>query len=138
MNTIRILDVFSCWKVLCVVYRNAATASAENEIKIIPYSEDTAKYLCERLGAIADIRDLKNRGISWVDESEFYENGIKIQVKLEDEEVKSIDQFCCKHEVTSEKLVYGVSCFLCNPANGELVLCWLKDTFGDTQTKSDT
>lgn len=134
MNTIRILDVVSCWKVLCVVYRNAATASAANEVKIIPYSEDNTKCLCECLGATTDIRDLKSRGVPWVDESEFYENGVELQIEFSDEEVKSIEQFCCKHEVTSEKLFYGISCFLCNPANRGLVLGWFQDVLKNTET----
>jgi len=136
VDAVQIIHLICWWDVLCVVYRD--TASTENEVKILEDEEKYAMYLTGCIGTAVAISELIANDVPWVDESKFFGTGVEVKIELDDENANRFQEFCRKYEIAQQRFLYGVSCFLCNPAHKGLAIHWIEEAFrGMLQSNSE-
>lgn len=128
MNKIKIIAAYPVWHILLVVYQ--AEASEERQVKALLRNGGADAYLEKHLGQEVSIEDMNKAGsgIVWVEERPFYEKGAMLNVHLNKETLQQRTRWCGHNSLTCEKLLYPVSCFLCNPTHQKIKIQWLRET----------
>ena len=116
-------------RLLSIIYEK--DGAHERHIKFLRSTHQLDAYLLNHLQTWVSVSALNAIGAEWVDEEPFFEIGVEVPVEVDD----CFTRFCAQNGITVFEYLYGLSCYLCNPANYESVMAFLNETM--LQIKAD-
>ena len=120
---IHYMSVF-CGYFILVVYDTAS--DPERQVKFLVNRPTAYLGHTEASGEPMEPDTLAGQKVAWVDEEDFLKDGVKVQLDLSDDTRRMLLVWCHKHRVKVEAFLHGFSCFMCNPANTDVILEYME------------